>query len=95
MKTIFFFIGAGIDIVALLIAAGFMIDDALKGRHATNNSTMLLLVLGMVALIGAAFWLKHLGKLVAANTLLWLPGIPIGGYGLMVLLFIIFKPDMK
>jgi hypothetical protein len=95
MKTTFFFIGAGIDIIALLIAAGFMIGDALKGRHATNNPTMFLLVLGMAALIGAAFWLKHLGKLDAANALLWLPGIPLGGYVLMVLLFIILKPDMR
>ncbi|MEZ4934456.1 MAG: hypothetical protein R2788_20305 [Saprospiraceae bacterium] len=52
-----------------------------------------LLVMG--ALIGAAFWLKHIGKLGYANTLLWIPGIPLAGYGLMILLFIIFKPDMR
>jgi hypothetical protein len=96
MKAIwFFYIGAGIDIFALLIAVYFMVGDALKGISGTNNPTMLSVALLMAALIGAAFWLKSAGKLVAANILLWIPGLPLAGYGLMILLFIILKPDMR
>ncbi len=95
MKSTFFYIGAVVDILAWVIAVGFMLNDALRGRNATNNLTMLMLVLALAALIGGAFWLKHLGKLGIANTLLWLPGLPLVGYGLMVLLFIILKPDMR
>jgi hypothetical protein len=96
MKAIwFFYIGAGIDIFALLIAVYFMVGDALKGISGTNNPTMLSVALLMAALIGVAFWLKSAGKLVAANILLWIPGLPLAGYGLMILLFIILKPDMR
>ena len=96
MKAIwFFYIGAGIDIIALLVAVIFMIDDSLKGRHATNNPMMFGLSLAMAALITGAFLLKNAGRIGFANTLLWLPGIPIAGYGLVMLLFIILKPDMK
>ena len=50
MKAIwFFYIGAGIDIIALLVAVIFMIDDSLKGRHATNNPMMFGLSLAMAA----------------------------------------------
>ncbi|MEZ4955957.1 MAG: hypothetical protein R2825_20535 [Saprospiraceae bacterium] len=96
MKAIhFFYIGAGIDILALLIAIFFVIQDMGSSSGGTNNPTMYKALLVMGALIGAAFWLKHIGKLGYANTLLWIPGIPLAGYGLMILLFIIFKPDMR
>ncbi len=95
MKTTFFYIGASVDIIAWLIAIGFVIDDTLKGRTATNNPFMYKAILLMAMLVAVAFYLKHIKLVGAANALLWLPGIPIVGYGLMILMFIIFKPDMK
>lgn len=49
----------------------------------------------MVLLTVGAFLLKNSGKLGLANVLLWVPGFPLAMYGLMILLFIIFKPDMR
>ncbi len=90
MKAIwFFYIGATIDIIALLVALYFIIGDIAKGRSGTNNPIMFLMVFLMMVLIAGAFLLKNAGKVGAANSLLWLPGIPIAGYGLLVLLFII------
>lgn len=91
----FFYIGAGIDLIALLIAVGMMIGDSLKGYSGTNNPTMFTLCLGMAALQGLAFWLKSAGYLGWASALVWLPGIPLLGYGIIILLFIILRPDMK
>ncbi len=95
MKTYLFWIGAGIDIIGLVVTLYFILDDTLKGRSGTNNPTMTLLTFLMSLLIGGAFWLKHTGKIGTANALLWIPATPLGLYGLFILLFIILKPDMK
>lgn len=96
MKSIwFFYIGLGVDAIALLIAVYFMFSDMLKGTRGTNNPTMFGLTLAMAALIAGALLLKNAGRLGLANILLWVPGLPLAGYGLMILLFIIFKPDMR
>jgi hypothetical protein len=96
MKAIwFFYLGAGIDLIALLIAAYFMLSDQIKGSSDANNPLMLIVTLALAALIGAAFWLKGAGKIGAANVLLWIPGLPLAGYGVMILLFVILKPDMR
>jgi hypothetical protein len=96
MKALwFFYIGVAIDCIALLIAFYFMIGDMLKRSSGTNNPLMLFLTLALAALIVVAFLLKNAGKLTAANVLLWIPGLPLAGYGLIVLLFVVLKPDMR
>jgi hypothetical protein len=95
MKSTFFWIGAVVDIIAVCVALYFILDDTLKGRSGTNNPMMIGLTSLMILLIIGAFLLKNAGKLVIANTLLWIPGFPLAMYGLFILLFIILKPDMK
>lgn len=95
ISILFFYIGLIIDVIAWLIASGIMIDDKWNGRNGTNNSLMLVLVLAMAALLVGSFLLKRTGHLGMANSLVWLPGIPIAGYGLIVLIMIIGKPDFK
>ncbi|MCC6725828.1 MAG: hypothetical protein IT258_15065 [Saprospiraceae bacterium] len=96
MKAIhWFYLGAGIDGLAMLIAIYFVISDSLNSAQGTNNPSMYKVLLAMGALITAAFLLKDNGKIGFANALLWIPGIPLAGYGLMILAFIIFKPDMR
>jgi hypothetical protein len=96
MKAIhWFYLGAGIDGLAICIAIFHVISDSLKGYRGTNNPTMYKALLGMGALIGVAFLLKYFGKIGFANALLWIPGTLLAGYGLMILLFILFKPDMR
>lgn len=95
MKSIIFWTGATIDIIGLCVALYFILEDTLKGRSGTNNPAMIGLTLLMAALVVGAFLLKKAGKIVTANILLWLPGFPLAAYGLMILLFIILKPDMR
>jgi len=38
--------------------------------------------------------LKH-GRLSIATVIAWIPAVPLLGYGFFVLMFIIFKPDMR
>lgn len=96
MKAIWFFnIGAGIDVLAVIIALYFVVSDILSGTSGTNNPSMYKAILAMLVLIGLAFWLRHIGKMVLANILLWIPGFPLACYGIMILLFVIFKPDMR
>ncbi len=95
MKTWIFWIGAGIDIIGLGIVIYMMLDDSLKGRHATNNPTVFGLTFAATALVVGAFLLKNAGKTWPANVLLWIPATPLALYGLFVLMFIILKPDMK
>jgi hypothetical protein len=96
MKVIhFFYIGAGIDLIALLVAVWMMVSDTLKGYSGTNNPTMFTVTFIGALLVGGAFLLKSAGYLKIANVLLWLPGTPLLLYGLFILLFIVLKPDMK
>jgi hypothetical protein len=97
MKAIYFFYTAAfIDILALLIAIYFILTDmAYSIGGGTNNPSMYRVLAIMILLVGAAFWLKSIGKIVFANILLWVPAFPLFCYGLMVLLFVVFKPDMR
>ncbi len=96
MKSLFlFYLGAGIDLIALLIAVGMMLVDQLKGTRGTNNPTMLTACLILGAFIAAAFWLKSSGRAGLATGLVWVPGLPLAGYGLIILLFVVLKPDMR
>lgn len=95
MKSTIFWIGAIIDSIAVLVSLYFILDDMAKGRSGTNNPAMIGLTLLVAGLVVGAFLLKNAGKMAAANTLLWIPGFPLAGYGLLILLFIILKPDMK
>lgn len=96
MKAIWiFYAGAGIDLLALAIALYFVITDIASGISGTNNPSMYKAIGIMVLIIAISFWLKHMGKVFLANILLWIPALPLAGYGLMILLFIILKPDMR
>ncbi len=96
MKAIwFFYAGAGIDILALAIALFFVFGDIASGTSGTNNPSMYKAIGIMLLIIAVGFWLKSAGKVLLANILLWIPALPLAGYGLMILLFIILKPDMK
>jgi hypothetical protein len=95
MKGIhFFFFGAGLDIIALIVAFYFMLIDLNSQSGGTNNPTMFKAVFAMIALLCLAFWLKSAGYLTIATILVWVPGFPLFCYGLMILAFVIFKPKI-
>jgi hypothetical protein len=71
MKAIhFFYIGAVIDIIALLVAIVMMVSDSLKGTSGTNNSTMFMVTFIGALLVDGAFLLKSAGHLKTAAALL-------------------------
>jgi hypothetical protein len=80
--------------MAILVAMYFIFTDSYKS-YSTNNGLLTLLTFGLSAWVGCAYFLYQNGRHGLANTMLWIPAIPILGYGLMILLFIIFRPDMK
>ncbi|MFZ1786751.1 MAG: hypothetical protein WAT92_00505 [Saprospiraceae bacterium] len=95
MTRYFFYAAAFIDSISLLIAIGLVIFDFIKGKTDNTNSTMGIGIFLMTLVIGLAFYLKSIGKLSLANTLLWIPGLPILAVAILTLAFIILKPDMR
>ena len=48
-----------------------------------------------MSLVSIVLVFKSIGKIALATNMVMLPAIPIGGYGLFILMFIILKPDMR
>ncbi|MBI5917404.1 MAG: hypothetical protein HY842_18710 [Bacteroidetes bacterium] len=82
------------DCLAILIALYFLITDALR-QSSSSNGMLSLVTFGMCCWVGLCFYLHHIGKITLATSLAWIPAIPLLGYGLLVLLMVILKPDFK
>lgn len=82
------------NIIAILVALYFIISDAIRGQSYRNNS-LLLATLAMMGWVGICHFLRHSGKTDLSTTMALVPAIPILGYALLILLFIILKPDMR
>ncbi|HMW39945.1 MAG: hypothetical protein K1X68_14075 [Saprospiraceae bacterium] len=82
------------NIIAILVALFFIISDAIKGLSYKNNSLMLA-TLAMMGWVGICHFLRTSGKTDLSTNMAMLPAIPILGYALLILLFIILKPDMR
>lgn len=94
IRSISFIIAISIDVLALLIAYFILISDAMKGRSGSNDN-FLMLTLGFTIWVGICFALRYFGMKAISGAMAWLPAIPILGYALFILMFIILKPDMK
>ena len=94
IKSFSFYIAIGIDIIAILIAFYFIITDAIR-RSSSSNGTLSLITFAMCGWVALCWYLKLHNSPGLASTLAWIPALPLGLYGLMILLFIILKPDMK
>lgn len=94
IKSLSFYIAIGIDIIAILIAFYFIITDAMR-RSSSSNGTLIMMTLAMCAWVALCWILKSYNSAGLASLMAWIPALPLGLYGLMILLFIILKPDMK
>ncbi|MCK6695828.1 MAG: hypothetical protein L6Q97_27445 [Thermoanaerobaculia bacterium] len=97
MKNIpWFYIGVGIDAFALLLALTnfFAMRNAGDGLAPAGRIAVVAIPLLLLALIGAAFWLRANGKIQLANILVWIPALPIAGvvvlWGGLALVFALF-----
>lgn len=88
-----FKIALAADCVALLVAFYFVIMDGM--RDTSSNGSLAMVSLLFAAWVGTSFFLYQGGYKTVAAIMAWIPAVPIIGYGLMILLFIIFKPDMR
>jgi hypothetical protein len=93
-KNIAFYSGFGIDIIGLLVALYFLVTDSINFSSSDNTGLAVITVL-FAGWIAVCWYLKSKGSPGVGAVLAWLPAAPLFLYGLMVLLFIILKPDMR
>jgi hypothetical protein len=91
--TLSFKIALAADCIALLVAFYFIISDSLS--YTSNNGPLSLVTLLFAAWVAVSFFLYQGGYKTVGSIMAWVPAVPIIGYGLMILLFVIFKPDMR
>ena len=96
-SALWFNIGVGIDTLVLLLSLSsvYLTRDYADGLSPMGPITLILIPLVLLVLIGAAFWLKSIGKIHVANILLWIPALPMAGgillWGGLALIFILFS----
>jgi hypothetical protein len=88
-------IALAVDCISIIVALYFLVSDGLKYRDVSHNGSLALVTLGICAWVGISYFLYHHGSPRIGSAMAWIPAIPLIGYGLFVLLFIIFKPDMR
>lgn len=94
LKSILFYLAIGIDIIAILVAAGFLISDAIR-QSSSSNGLLLLLTLAMCGWVALCWYLRLQQHGGIATILAWIPAFPLLMYGIFILMFILFKPDMR
>ena len=110
MKSNFwFYFGLAIDLITLFTAITSVstmleptqnLDGTPNGGHIGDSMTAFgrlmtwLIPVVLIALMAAAFWLKSVGKMLAANILLWITALPMlamivfwAGFALLFILF--------
>lgn len=83
------------DVIGLVVGVYFILSDNLKYSSGTHTGPLPYIALGMSAWIGISYYLYHHGSPRIASVMAWIPAVPLLCYGLFVLLFIVFKPDMR
>ena len=93
LKSLAFYFPISVNIIAALVCLYFIITDAARGSS-SNNGMLTMLTMGMIAYIILCWYL--FSKQNRAGTILaWIPAVPLLLYGVMILLFVILKPDMR
>ncbi len=110
MKSNFwFYFGLAIDLITLLVTITSVstmleptqnLDGTYNGGKIGDNMTAFgrlmtwLIPMVLLVLMAVAFWLKSIGKTLAANILLWIPALPMlamivfwAGFALLFILF--------
>jgi hypothetical protein len=83
------------DLVAILVALYFIVADYLKSSRHFRYGLLSLVTLLMCGWVGFSYFLYTSGFQRIGSTMAWVTAFPIMGYGLIILLFIILKPDMR
>ena len=89
-----FKIAIATDFIAILVALYFVFSDMARDT-APSNGSLIMVTIGFCCWVVASCLLNQSGYKTVASVMAWIPAVPIIGYGLMILLFVIFKPDMR
>ncbi len=89
-----FKIAIATDCIAILAALYFLITDFVR-QSSSNNGPLALVTLAMCAWVALCFYLQSIGYRSVGTALAWIPAVPLLGYGLILLVMIIGKPDFK
>lgn len=82
-----------VNVIGVIVALYFVVSDSIN--YSTNNGSLSLVTLIFCAWVGTSYYLYHHGHQVIASIMAWIPAVPLIGYGLFVLMFVILKPDMR
>ena len=83
------------DGIGIAVALYFLLSDYFKYPRARSNGALSLVTLAFCAWVGTSFYLYHHGHPKIASAMAWIPALPLLGYAVFILLFIILKPDMR
>lgn len=83
------------DVIGILVALYFILSDAVKYPDHSRYGLLGVVTLAFAAWTGLSYYLYFHGYPGIASSMAWFPAVPLLGYGLMILMFIILKPDMK
>ncbi len=84
-----------VDGIGILVALYFIFSDYIRYPGSSSNGSLSMLTLVACAWVGTSYYLYHHGHPKIAASMAWIPAVPLIGYGLFVLMFIILKPDMR
>ena len=90
-----YIVAIAVDVIGMLVALYFVITDGIRNSRGGGNGILPLITLIFCGWVGTSFYLYHNGHPKIASSMAWLPALPLLGYGLFILLFLILKPDMK
>ena len=83
------------DIIGILVGLYFIISDNLKYPGTANTGALSMVTLVACAWVAISYYLYHHGQPTIASGMAWVLALPLLGYGLLILMFIILKPDMR
>ncbi|MCC7465397.1 MAG: hypothetical protein IT261_03965 [Saprospiraceae bacterium] len=92
--TLSYKIALAADCIAILVAIYFLYTDYARSSS-SSNGLLNLVTMAFAAWVGLSFYLYHHGHPKIAAIMAWIPAVPLLGYGVMILLFVVFKPDMR
>jgi hypothetical protein len=92
--TLSYKIALATDCIAVLVALYFIVSDSIR-QSSSDNGLLTMVTLVFCAWVGLSYYLYHHGQPKIASMMAWVPAVPLLGYGLIILLFVVFKPDMR
>ena len=88
-------IALGVDAIGIIVALYFVFSDYIKYADMHSNGSLGMVTMLFCGWVGISYYLYHHGHPGIASAMAWIPAVPLLGYGLFILLFIILKPDMR